>query len=131
MKKVLFVFLLTCSAIPGSGYIAQKKLLDNALLQVRWPSSTISWRLVPTQPNTITGTRNLSQATDASFATWDAVSTANITLTRGADAASSASFGFDGVNIVKTNVTAAEYASAGFGEALAVTSTSIDPLTGE
>src|SRR6185436_18545890 len=113
MKKVLFALLIASAAIPSSGYIAQKKLLGTAVLQVKWPSSTINWVLVPVQTPNITGTRTLSQATDASFATWDAVSTANITMVRGADTSASATVALNGVNIVKTNMSAAEYAAAG------------------
>src|SRR6185369_12010411 len=73
MKKVAFILLIACIAIPSSGYITQRKLLGNAILQVKWPSSTMTWNLVPTQGTLITGSRSLSTVADASFATWDAI----------------------------------------------------------
>ena len=131
MKKVLFILLIACVAIPSSGYITQKKLLGTAILQVKWPSSSMTWNLVPTQGSLITGSRSLSTVANASFATWDAVTTANITITRGADTSASTPFGVDNVNILKTNMTAAEYAAGGFGDALAVTNIAVSTQTGD
>jgi hypothetical protein len=131
MKKLVFILLIVCMAVPSSGYITQKKLLGNAILQIKWPSFPVTWALVPTQGSLITGSRSLSTVADTSFATWDAITTATIAFARGADTSASISFGFDGINILKTNMTALEYQNSGAGDALALTSTTSGAFTGD
>jgi len=132
MKKVLFILLIAaCTALPSRGYITQKKLQGTAIVQVKWPSSSLTWNLVPPQAANITGSRTLSTVANASFATWDALTTATITFTRGADTSPSATYGYDNVNLVKTNLTSTEYANSGAGDALAITATSVALLTGD
>lgn len=132
MKKLLLVLLIACAATPSSGYIAMKKRLGDAVLQVKWPGFPVTWVLVPTQGSNITGSRTLSQVANSSFGTWDAVTTATIAFTRGADA-TSRPYAIDGVNIVKTNMTPSEWAAAALGieDALAITGTLPLDLTGE
>src|SRR5687767_8264529 len=116
MKKVVFILLIAaCTAIPVRGYITQKKLQGTTIVQVRWPSASVTWNLVPTQSANITGSQTLSAVANASFATWDALSTATIAFTRGADTSPSATYGYDNINLVKTNLTPAEYAASGAG----------------
>jgi hypothetical protein len=132
MRKVAFIVLIALTAaIPSSGYITQRKLLGNAILQVKWPSFPVTWGLVPVQGTNITGSRTLSQVANTSYGTWDAVATATIAFTRGADVAASTAYGYDGVNILKTNLTAQEYSQTGAGDALAITGTVSSAVTGD
>jgi hypothetical protein len=131
MKKCVLILLIACMALPSSAYITQKKLLGNAVLQIKWQTFPITWALVPTQGSLITGSRTLSTVADASFAAWDAITTATIGFTRGANVAASTPFGYDNVNIVKTNLTPLEYQNSGAGDALAITSTTSAAFTGD
>jgi len=131
MKKFVFILLIACMALPASAYITQRKLLGTAILQMKWPTFPVNWVLVPTQGANITGSRTLSAVADTSFGTWDAITTATIAFTRGADVAPSTNYGFDSRNILKTNLTTQEWLSSGAGQALAITSTTSAALTGE
>jgi predicted Zn-dependent protease len=130
MKKLLLAVMLVGLAIPVHAYITQRRLVGNAVVQNKWPG-TVTWRLNPTQGTRITGARTYATVVAGSFAVWDAVSSANITFTRGTDTASSTSFGYDQENIVKTNLTTQQYADAGGSTALAITASSTALLTGE
>ncbi len=132
MKKLLFLLVFASLATPGSAYITMRKLLGNAILQVKWPGGPVTWSLVPAQGSNITGSRTLSSVADASFATWKAIPTADISfLNRGADTSPTTTYGFDQINIVKTNLTTLEYQNSGAGDALAITVTSSSTLTGD
>ena len=132
MKKLLLaIIVVTGLAIPVHAYITQRRLLNDAIVQTRWLSFPVTWRLVPTQGARITGTRTQAQVAQTSFNTWEAITTATIDFTRGADTEATTTFGFDEVNVLKTNLTTQAYANSGAGGALAITLISAASLTGQ
>ena len=130
MKKLWTVGLLLLGlSVPVHSYITQRDILvGGAVGQVKWPTSTVSWVLDPTQGSNITGSRSLSTVMQASFDAWDAVTTANITFSRGADSAGAIGSG-DNINRIKVNLTPAQYQTAA-GSALGLTLTNYNLVTG-
>jgi hypothetical protein len=134
MKKLLLVLLTLGLALPVQGYITSRRLVGGAVLQNRWPSSTsttmITLSLNPTQGARVTGDRTLLAVAQSSVNAWD-VSFTNFDFVRGADTAADLSFGNDGVNMIKTNLTTAQYANSGAGDALAITYMTTAATTGQ
>jgi hypothetical protein len=131
MKRLLLAVMLVGLAIPVHGYITARRLVDDAIVQNRWASFPVTWRLHPTQGARITGSRTQAVVAQASFDAWEGVSTAAVDFTRGADTATDTSYGNDGINMVKTNMTSQAYANAGGTGALAITVTTTAALTGQ
>jgi hypothetical protein len=131
MRKILLAIIAVCLAVPVHGYIAQKTLVNDAITQVKWSSMPITWKLNATQGTRVTGARTFATVVQNSFDTWEALknSTANIDFTLGGN--TTASYGYDQVNIVKTNLTQTDWDNSGAGSALAVTLVSTATLTGE
>jgi predicted Zn-dependent protease len=132
MKKLLLAVIVVGLAIPVHGYITTRRLVGDVIVQNKWASSNITWQLNPGQGSKVTGSRTLSQVAQTSFDAWEAVSIAAVNFTRGADTAATAGHTFDdGINMVKTNLTAGEYAAAGGTGALAITVLSSALYTGQ
>jgi predicted Zn-dependent protease len=131
MKRLLLAVMLMGLAIPVYGYITARRLIGDAIVQNRWASFPVAWRLHPTQGARITGSRTQAVVAEASFDAWEGVSTAVVDFTRGADTDVSTSYGNDGINMVKTNLTSQQYANAGGTGALAITVTTTAALTGQ
>lgn len=117
------IALLLAAVAPLSAYVTLKDLKPSGIVQVKWPSSTITYRINPAQGTNITGARSLTQVFNASFAAWDNLSTADISITQGPDVSATTTYSGsspDSINILKTNMTQSEYLSAA-GDSLAVT----------
>jgi hypothetical protein len=117
------IALLLAAVAPLSAYVTLKDLKPSGIVQVKWPSSTITYRINPAQGSNITGARSLTSVFTGSFAAWDNLTTADISITQGADTSSTATYSGnnpDFINILKTNMTQSEYLNVA-GDALAVT----------
>ena len=83
------VMLILAAVIPMFGYVPWRDLKPSGIVQIRWPSGNgTNFRVNPTQGTNITGARTLSQVFVASFASWDAVTTADVSFTQGPDVGS-------------------------------------------
>jgi predicted Zn-dependent protease len=117
------IALLLAAVAPLSAYVTLKDLKPSGIVQVKWPSAAITYRINPAQGANITGARSLAQVFTASFGAWDNLTTADIAITQGADTSTSMTYSGnnpDFINILKTNLSQSEYLSAA-GDALAVT----------
>lgn len=106
--------------IPLRAYVTSKDLaVDGSIVQQRWRPAAfpLSWQMNPTQPSNITGGRPQHDVFAAAFAAWQGVSTATITISEGPQTPTTLKPGFDGINLVTTNVTSADFNS----QALALT----------
>jgi hypothetical protein len=134
MKKLLLVLLSLGLAIPTQGYITSRRLVSGQVVQNRWPATTSTTRvnlsLNPVMGTRVTGTRTLLDVAQSSVDAWD-VSFTNVEFVRGLDTLGTVSFGLDGVNMIKTNLTTTEYANSGAGDALAITYTTTAMANGE
>jgi hypothetical protein len=134
MKKLLLVLLTLGLAIPTQGYITSRRLVSGQVVQNRWPATTSAARVTlslnPVMGARVTGTRTLLQVAQSSVDAWD-VSATNVEFAQGVDTLGTVSFGLDGVNMIKTNLTTTEYANSGAGDALAITYTTTAMASGE
>jgi len=129
MKKnlrLIAVLTVTLLALVASlsAYVTQKDLRPAGIVQMKWISAAgIAYRVNQSQGSNVSGSRTLNQVLASSFGAWDAITTADISFTQGSDVSTSTNYsGFqpDFINIIKTNNSAADYATIG-GEALGVT----------
>jgi hypothetical protein len=134
MKKLLLVLLTLGLALPVQGYITSRRLVNGAVLQNRWPISgsttTITLSLNPTLGARVTGDRTLLAVATSSVNAWDVTFT-NFDFVQGANTAADLSFGNDGVNMIKTNLTVPQYQNSGAGDALAITYMTTAATTGQ
>ncbi len=110
MKKVLIAAILALTVFslsaPLRAYVlGTSRSSTGDIVRHRWRSAAfpIMWRMNPVQGSNVTGTRTQAQVFAASFASWQAITTANITFTQGADTAPSVRPADDNINLVTTN----------------------------
>jgi hypothetical protein len=92
--------------IPIYSYtIATSNSASGDIVQNHWKSTAfpITWQMNPVQGPNVTGTRTQADVFLASFKTWQDLTTASISFTRGADTAPTVRQGIDGINVVTTN----------------------------
>lgn len=106
-------------AAPLWAYVTSRSLsAAGAIVQQKWRSGVnIPWRLNPTVGSNVTGTGNQATIIRDSFAAWAALTTATISFAEGTTSA--ATPGFDQINLVSSNVTAAQYGSSALGLTIA------------
>ena len=124
MRKFLLIALSLHLAVPLTGYVTTKKLVDGAIFQVKWDSSSfpVEWRMNPTVGTNLTGSKEQGDAVRESFQAWANISTAAITFVEGTatDPAIQPSQ-TDDINLVSTNLTTEEFDAFGATGAAAIT----------
>lgn len=122
MRKLRTWMILAIAALllgaPAWAYVTSKSLSSTgAIVQQKWRNAAfpIQWRMNPTRGSNLTGTREQADVLRSSFSAWQSLTTANISFTEGSAASASLKPGFDQINLVTTNVTAADYTSSALG----------------
>ena len=134
MRKILWAVVIVGLALPLHAYIVNQKRLGNGVANVKWASMPVTWRMNTTAGSNITGSRTISAVADTSFASWTGITTATITVARGAnitDNTEQDKYGYDQINLVKTNQMQSQYDATGAGSALAITGITTSLTTGD
>ena len=132
MKMLTIGIITLITAAPLFGYVARKSVVTGGQIVIdKWAPSSfpIAWTMNPTRNSNITGLADLGTAFRQAFQTWSAVSTAGITFAE-RPAAPSMKPGLDGVNLITTNLTTAEWAVYGV-DAMSLTNIISSVTTGE
>src|SRR2546422_1397599 len=110
MKKlyiaILLVVVTVAVTVPIYSYtIAISRSAVGAIVQHKWKASAfpLTWRMNPTQGANVTGARSQNDVFTASFAAWQALTTASVSFTQGANTAATARPGNAAPNLVTTN----------------------------
>jgi hypothetical protein len=118
-RKVLLLALgATVIVLPAWGYVTKRQLSNTgAPVQMKWSLAAfpIRWQMNSATGANISGSRSQESVVQASFAAWQALATANIGFTQGSSVDGSTKAGYDAINLVSTNVSAAEYGSGALG----------------
>jgi hypothetical protein len=111
MKKVCIAAILALTLlslkVPVRAYvIGISRSTAGDIVRHRWKSTAfpIVWQMNPVQNSNVTGSRTQAQVFQASFASWQAVTTASVSFTQGADTSSSTQPKDDNINLITTNV---------------------------
>ncbi len=120
MKRLRIGYLLVAAlmlAAPLWAYVTSRSLSNTGtVVQQRWKSAvSIPYRINPTKGANVTGSGDQSAIFRASFASWQALTTATISFAEGATTAATVKPGFDQVNLITSNITASDYASSALG----------------
>ncbi|MBI4475306.1 MAG: matrixin family metalloprotease [Acidobacteria bacterium] len=86
---------------------------ERQIVQERWKAFPVEWRMNPQRGSNVTGTREQADVIRQSAAVWQALTTASISLTEGSATDASVKPGLDRVNLITSNITAAEYRGGG------------------
>ncbi len=118
MKRLRIGYLVVAAlllAAPVWAYVTSRSLSSTGTaVQQRWKTAVgIPYRINPTVGANVTGTGNQTALINSSFAAWAALTTANISFAEGTTTA--AKPGFDQINVITSNVTAADYGSSALG----------------
>lgn len=120
--RISFAIVVLAMATPVLAYVTGKTLsASGEIVALKWKSFPVTWRMNPTRGSNVTGAREQADVFRQSFQPWTALTTASISFTEGQTTDATVKPAFDGINVVTTNVTAAEYASLNVGQALGVT----------
>ena len=108
------VIIALLLVVPLSAYVTLRQLSNtNAIVQVKWAPGAfpLKWQMNPTVGANVAGTATQEDVLKASFASWQALTSANISFTELGLTAATVKPGYDTINLVTSNVTAAEYGS--------------------
>ncbi|MBI4475102.1 MAG: matrixin family metalloprotease, partial [Acidobacteria bacterium] len=112
-------------AIPAWGYVTYRirSGVDSSIAQLRWKDGVfpLQWRMNPTQGSNVTGSRTQAEVFRNSFQAWTGLSTTNVAFQEGAVTETTVIPGNDGINLVTTNLTAAQWTQLGGGGVIALT----------
>jgi hypothetical protein len=118
---------------PLFGYVSRKSVVTGGQIVIdKWAPSSfpITWRMNPTRGSNVTGSGDLEGAFRQAFQSWSAISTAAIAFTEAPMSAPSMRPGLDQVNLITTNLTAAEWAVFGV-DAMSLTNVMSSVTTGQ
>jgi len=118
MKNIIRILLASFILVtPVWAYVTSRTIsVDGNIVQKKWKNGfTILWRMNPTVPSNITGSREQAEVFRTSFAKWQAVSTASISFTEGSPTAANVGPGYDQINLISSNVSVAQYGSGALG----------------
>ncbi len=130
MKKICIAAILICilaaMAAPIRAYVLGiSRSSTGQIVRHRWKSAAfpLMWRMNPVQGSNVTGSRTQAEVFAASFASWQAVTSASVSFVQGAQTGSNVAPADDNINLVTTNpLTASSDFSPGV---LALTSASV------
>ena len=130
MRKILGLIAVFLVASPITAYIPQSTDIDGTLTATKWSTSSfpITWQMNPTVGSNITGSKEQAAVFRDSFQEWADITTASISFTEGSATDPSVKPSFDQVNVMTTNVTAADFNSSAIGltGSFSFTSTGLD-----
>jgi hypothetical protein len=123
MKRAAYIALILLAgclvAHPLAAYVLQTGLAADGvtLVNLKWDPSAfpLPWQLNPTEGTNVSGSQSLAAVAQASFQSWLGVSTAKISFAQGANTASTVGPGYDGINVVTTNVSSSAWTALGAG----------------
>ena len=117
MTKRLLIALCLFIAAPLVAYIPQQRSIGGTVTSLRWSTSSfpIEWRMNPTVGQNITGSREQADVFRAGFAEWTGISTADISFVEGSTTNPDIKPEFDEINLITTNVSAADFNSGAVG----------------
>lgn len=117
-RSALVGVLLGALATPVLGYLPARTITTNGQIVLRkWTSGAfpIEWKMNPTKGSNVSGAREQADVFRASFQTWQSLTTATISFKEGQATAASVKPGFDQINLITTNVTAADFQTDALG----------------
>src|SRR6185369_16683460 len=84
------------------------------IVQIKWSTGAfpLKWQINPAITGNVSGTATAEDVFKASFATWQAVPSANLSFAELAPTAATVKPGYDKINLLTTNLTPTEYASS-------------------
>jgi hypothetical protein len=110
MKKLCIAAILALAIlslkVPARAYVVGiSRTAAGDIVRHKWKSSAfpIVWQLNPVQSPNVTGSRTQAQVFQASFASWQAVTTASVSFVQGPDTSSSTQPKDDNINLITTN----------------------------
>jgi hypothetical protein len=110
MRKVFLAAILVIItftwAVPAGAYvIAKMRDLDGNTVVTKWKANAfpITWRMNPIQGANVTGSRSQADVFAASFAAWQALTTASLSFTQGAVTDAVTTVKIDNINMITTN----------------------------
>jgi hypothetical protein len=115
LRIVIAIVISTALAVPLCAYVTWRRLSNtSAIVQQKWVPGAfpLRWQMNPTVGANVTGTASQEDTLKASFATWQALTTANISFSEGPLTATNVKPGYDKINLVTSNLTPAEYGSS-------------------
>ena len=117
MRKLLGLITIFLTASPMTAYIPQSTVIDGTVTVMKWSTSAfpITWQMNPTIGSNISGSREQAAVFRDSFQEWADITTASISFTEGAATDPSVKPSFDQINVMTTNVTAADFNSTAIG----------------
>jgi len=130
--SLLCGILAVTMAAPLFGYVSRKAVIAGGIIvNAQWPASSfpITWNMNPTQGSNVAGA-GYEAAFQQAFQTWSAVATATIRFNEGPPTAATVQPGVDGVNLITTNLTPAEWAVYGI-DAMSLTNVTTSITTGQ
>jgi hypothetical protein len=112
------ILIFTCVlSTPVYAYVTLRGLSStNSIVQIKWLSSPISWQMNPTAGPNISGPREVGDIIRQSFRAWSSISTAVITFAEGSPTTDK--FGYDGKNVIVTNLSTSEWSALGLGQSV-------------
>jgi carboxypeptidase family protein/matrixin len=110
MKKIciaaLLAWILFALTAPVRAYvIGISRATTGEIVRNRWKSTAfpIVWRMNPVQSSNVTGSRTQAEVFAASFASWQAISSASVSFAQGAPTAANVEPSDDNINLITTN----------------------------
>lgn len=110
MRKIclagILALIVASLAAPVRAYvIGISRSSSGEIVRHRWKSSAfpLPWRMNPVQGANVTGSRTQTEVFVASFASWQAITTASVSFVQGNPTATNVAPGDDNINLVTTN----------------------------
>jgi len=117
--RTLFLFILVLAiVVPLWAYVTSRSLSHTGdIVQQKWGPGAfpLQWQINPIQGPKVTGSVGQEDVFKASFATWQALTTASISFAEGPPASASTKPGYDQINLITTNLAPADYPYAALG----------------
>jgi Matrixin/Carboxypeptidase regulatory-like domain len=116
LRMALIAFVVLLLALPLRAYVTARSLSNTgSIVQERWSPQAfpLQWQMNPIQGPNVTGTAGQEDVFKASFAAWQALTTASISFAEGTPIVKAP--GYDEINLITTNLSASEYGSSALG----------------
>ena len=96
-------------APPMWSYVTKRGIANNSIFQIKWDSNSfpLTWQMNSIQNTNVSGSISQEAIFKSAFAAWQNLSTASVSFVEGP--ATDHTPGVDGINLITTNVSAADY----------------------
>ena len=119
LRTTLVSLIVSASAIPVFAYVTARTVsTTNTVVQEKWGPNAfpLKWQMNPTIGTNVSGTSaQVESIFQQSFAAWQALTTASISFSESSQTSAGVVPGYDGVNLITTNVTPDEFGSSALG----------------